>query len=348
MARGLHSSGVMIQKAPHLLLTALLCLASIHGAAKGIVKFDDPNPGASGDICQMTAEDFLAKAAHPGNLTANANASGPLNTGLCWWHSKMQRAAIYLAVFDRPAQPRPTQAEAIQIFKQLRDYKAVVSIPGFIDWNEFTEAFRLEFYQVLGHWEIQESLRLGFVQGLRAEVPTSTQMLQKISDEVNDYKRVTFLLLKMRYLEAHSWLVQSMDLKGSDFKMDFIDSNWSNHVTVYESHENTYRYSKHNGLHKEVDVATGFRKYRYAWQPDEDVSSYPREKGLIYPKTSGPAPMSLYLQNDNLFFQKVVSAIKAKCGGETPFTLHEKDVVKRKIQKEFERQNWYRPGVPHN
>lgn len=337
----------MIQKAPHLLLTALLCLASIHGAAKGIVKFDDPNPGASGDICQMTAEDFLAKAAHPGNLTANHNAAGPLNTGMCWWHSKMQRAAIYLAVFDRPDQPAPSREEAIQIFKDLRNYKKVVSIPGYTNWKEFSDAFSSEFYQELGNWEIAESLRLGFVQGLRAEGTTSTQMLQKISDEVNDYKRVTFVLLKMPLLEAHSWLLQSMELKGSDFIAGFIDSNWPNHVSVYESKGNVYRYSMHNGLQLE-DPVTGIKKYRYAWEPTEDVAAYPEEKGLIIPKSSGPVSMSLYLQNDNLFFQKVVSAIKAKCGGETPFTLHEKEVVKRKIQKEFERQNWYRPGVPHN
>lgn len=337
----------MFQKAPQFLLAALVCLASVQGAAKSTSRYDAPNPWASADICQMRAEDFLAKAQHPLNLTFNRNAPGPLYTGLCWWHSKMQRAALYLAVFDQPKATKPTSQEATAIFRSLENLESVISIPGFSSWFAFTDSYRTEFYQALGDWEIRESLQLGFLKGLRATGKTDLSMIQKISDEVNDYKRLTFVLLKMPYLEAHSWIVQSMSTHGKHFEMGFIDSNYSSSVNKYQSQGNRYYLTMQNSLQISAD-SDGKILYNYAWEPEDEIIEFSREKGPAYPSLAGPTPMSLYLQNDNLAFQKMTAAIKAKCGGETPFTLHEKEVVKRKLQKEFERQNWYRPGVPHN
>jgi hypothetical protein len=338
----------MIKTTAQILLTAALCLASVQGAAQApIVGYDEPNPLASADICKMRAEDFLVKAQHPSNLTSNFNAAGPLGTGLCWWHSKMQRAAIYLAVFDQPEMPKPTKAEALHIFAMLRDLKEVVSIPGFQNWFDFTAAFHDEFYQILGHWEIRDTVQLEFLKGVRIQ-STSPETLQKISQEVNDYKRLTFLLLKMDSLSAHSWLAQSFELEGTNFNIGFIDSNIPSNVNRYETKLNRYSIQMHTGLQETTDSVTGLTSRRYLYPPTENTISYPQNKGLVYPDKSGGIPIGLFVQNDNLDFQKISDAVKAHCGGETPFTLHEQEVVKLKLQREFERQNWYRPGVPHN
>jgi hypothetical protein len=348
----------MIKSAAQFLLTATLCLASVQDAAlaatlqssaeASIVGYDDPNPFASAEICQMKAEDFLAKAEHPSNLTSNFNDDGPLGTGLCWWHTKMQRAALYLAVFDGPDQPLPTREEALQIFAKLRDLKEVVSIPGFKNWFDFTQAFHDEFYQILGQWEIQDSMQLQFWKGVRALKTTDAATLKNISLEINEYKRLTFVLLKMPYFEAHSWLAQSFELEGTDFKIGFIDSNSPSHVNQYESKGNNYMFQTHNGFETTTDPKTGLTSGRYLWPAKKESKSFPNKKGLVVPIGRDGKSMTFYLQNDNLDFQKITAAVKTHCGGETPFTLHEKEVVKLKVQREFERQNWYRPGVPHN
>jgi len=338
----------MIKNTAQILLVASLCLVSVHGAGKApVLRYDDPNPFASSDICQMKAEDFLAKASHPLNLTPNYNAPGPLGTGMCWWHSKMQRAAVYLAVFDRPDSAKPTTAEALHIFAKLRDLKEVVSVPGFTNWFDFSKAYKTEFYQILGHWEVRDTLQLQFLKGIRS-TETSPETLRKISQEVNEYKRLTFLLLKMPLLEAHSWLAQSFDLNGSDFKAGFIDSNSPHHVNSYESKGNTFLFQEHSGVLEKMDPVTGHITREYLWDAKENIKSYPRSEGMVYPSLRHPKSVALYLQNDNLDFQNITAAVKAYCGGETPFTLHEKEVVKLKLQREFERQNWYRPGTPHN
>ena len=338
----------MIKNRFQLALVVSLCLGSLQAAAKAPVGYDEPNPFAAADICQMRAEDFLAKAEHPSNLTSNHNTDGNLGTGLCWWHSKLQRSALYLTVFDQPDQPKPTRAEALHILAKLRDLKEVVSVPGFKNWFDFSLAYSHEFYQILNHWEMRDIAQLQFLKGIRALKETDQVMLQKISDEMNDYKRLTFVLLKRPLFDAHSWILQSFQLEGSDFKAEFIDSNYPAHVNQYESKENVYKIQKHNGFKTDVDPETGIKSGHYLWPATVDIKAFPEEKGLVYPAGKGPVAMTLYLQNDDVDFQKIASAIQSRCGDETPFTLHEKEVVKRKVQKEFERQNWYRPGVPHN
>lgn len=59
-------------------------------------------------------------------------------------------------------------------------------------------------------------------------------------------------------------------------------------------------------------------------------------------------PMSLHLQNDNSDFLKMTKAIREHCGGETAFTLHEKQVRADKEKRAFDQINWWRPGAPHN
>lgn len=338
----------MIKNTAQFLLIASLCLGSLQAAANTLIGYDDPNPLASADICKMKAEDFLAKAEHPSNLTSNRNAAGNLGTGLCWWHTKLQRAALYLAVFDQPDSPKPTKAEALHILAKIRDLKEVVSIPGFKNWFDFTFDYHDEFYQILNHWEVRDIAQLQFLKGVRVLQAMDPSMLQKISDEVNEYKRLTYLMVKLPMLGAHSWIAQSFQLEGTEFKIGYIDSNYASHINRYESNGNIYRIQGHNGFESKVDPVTGVRTGRYLWPATEDIKAFPESKGLAFPLRNKVEPMMFYLQNDNLDFQKISNAVQRHCGQETPFTLHEKEVVKRKIQKEFERQNWYRPGTVHN
>lgn len=326
------------------ILTSLFCLASLQSAAEALSTKQD-NPFASKSVCEMQAEDFLAKAGLSGNLTQPFNIDGPLNTGMCWWHSKLQRAAIYLAVFDRPNEPRPTSEEAKQIFRDLTQLTKVISIPGFRDWYHFTDVFRLEFYEVLGDWEISETLRLEFVKGLRALKPTDTFELQKISREVNEYKRVTFVLLKMPWLEAHSWLVTSYNGTAKNFEISFLDSKWPSGVQSFKSIDNSYVINEAYVTTRLSHGPDGQSVSVPVWEQTTESSKNPQAQGLV---DRSSYPISLYVQNDNNDFLKITNAIRNHCGQETAFTLHEKQVRAKKEQRAFDQINWWRPGVSHN
>lgn len=55
--------------------------------------------------------------------------------GLCWWHSRLQRKAAYLAVF-RPDLPQPSLDDFRKIFHKLIFRFDVVEIPGFANLSE--------------------------------------------------------------------------------------------------------------------------------------------------------------------------------------------------------------------
>ena len=332
----------MLIRSISFILGALFCLISLQSGAEP--RPYNENPFAAKSVCEMNPEDFQAKAGHSGNLTQPQNEPGPLNTGMCWWHSKLQRAAIYLAVFDRPQDPRPTSEEAKQIFKDLSQLKTVVSIPGFTDWFHFTTAFRSEFYEVLGDWEIHETLRLEFVKGLRALKPMDSYQWQQINREVNEYKRVTFLFLKMPDVRTHSWLVNSVTGSIENFQMSFIDSTYSSGLQSYKSQGNEYVITEALHYTRSTNTPNGAisePSVRY----ETSKKAYPEANGLV---DTGGRSMSLYVQNDNTDFLKITEAIRKHCGGDTAFTLHEKEVRAKKEQRAFDQINWWRPGVPHN
>lgn len=76
------------------------------------------------------------------------NPPGSFNTGLCWFHSRYQRAASYLANF-RPDLPRPTRERGAELALRIMDRSAVVEIPGFNNLREFSEEYRQEITGLL-------------------------------------------------------------------------------------------------------------------------------------------------------------------------------------------------------
>lgn len=81
------------------------------------------------------------------------NPAGTFQTGLCWFHSRLQRSAMYLAHF-RPELPKPGKLVAKQLIRELIWMDRVVVVPGFADLHEFSEHYRAEFISALNKWSV--------------------------------------------------------------------------------------------------------------------------------------------------------------------------------------------------
>src|SRR5438270_754213 len=67
---------------------------------------------AEAAYCSRTREDFLSAGFSPSQRLSFGNTGGIAHGGVCWWHSRFQRAAIYLTIF-RPDLPKPSHRKAV-------------------------------------------------------------------------------------------------------------------------------------------------------------------------------------------------------------------------------------------
>ena len=72
-------------------------------------------------------------------LLNQTNPDGDFKTGLCWFHTRFQRSATYLADYH-PELPKPTDNEAQAIIDKIAAGEQVVTVPGFADLDAFSKA----------------------------------------------------------------------------------------------------------------------------------------------------------------------------------------------------------------
>ncbi|RYZ82914.1 MAG: hypothetical protein EOP06_20890 [Proteobacteria bacterium] len=265
-------------------------------------------------LCEMTSEDFQAKARSILSITDFRNSSGPMRTGLCWWHTKLQRASLYLAVFNQPMQAKPTRVQAMQILQNLAQLKSVQSIPGYNNWNQFTRDYAKEVEFYLGRWEMTDTLQMQFVKGIRFNQGTTKAALAEIEKQVLVYKRIPYVMTKLKGFEAHSWLVTEV---SQDLPLTYrvIDSNFNPLPIFYEPYSDT----THAKYPRDESYSTRSGRTEKTAASDRVQMSFYGDRG----------PMTFYMQNEK-DFEAMSSAISRHCHSETPFTVFEKQIRLRK------------------
>ncbi len=108
------------------------------------------------DRLQLSYVKDLARDAS--NLMSFENRGGFRKGGVCWWHSRFQRASLYLTHYN-PAAEKPDAHTARQIIRTLRNANDVVEIPGFKNFLEFSTHFAKEIQNELESWQKFESVR---------------------------------------------------------------------------------------------------------------------------------------------------------------------------------------------
>ena len=115
------------------------------------------------------------------NLMSFKNHGGIGNGGVCWWHSRFQRNALYLTYYT-PNARKPTPQEARQIINDIRNYRGVIEINGFENFYDFSKEYKNEIQSELEAWQIYEGVRLTFIRGLRGSSKVSADLLKELME----------------------------------------------------------------------------------------------------------------------------------------------------------------------
>ncbi|MCQ1058887.1 hypothetical protein LRP52_16630 [Photobacterium sp. ZSDE20] len=165
------------------------------------------------------------------NLIAFKNTGGLFNAGVCWWHSRLQRAALYLTTY-RPNEPKCSKKEAKKIIRNLIKGKEVLEISGFNNFAEFSIEFKEEIQKYLNLWQLFDGVLLWqWINGLSGSYETTPEKLKKYMDEIYEEvavrKRVAYVKLQIKGIDSHALLITEIEKtsNGQGYIFNFIDSN---------------------------------------------------------------------------------------------------------------------------
>lgn len=168
----------------------------------------------------------------PRFITRIANSRGDWNLGLCWWHSRMQRAAVYLVDFD-PTAKKATKAEAKVIFAKLSHFEPVV-LPGYQSFANFSYDFKDEFTAELSRWQKRTTFEdPGIALGAWARKTFSSEeqlyressvRLDGLLNDMQTQPRPIFIMLSASS-GLHSFLITGFHASGDGtVRLQYFDS----------------------------------------------------------------------------------------------------------------------------
>jgi hypothetical protein len=165
----------------------------------------------------------------PTNFMSFKNQGGLFNGGVCWWHSRFQRNIFYLSLF-KPELPRPLLSEVKSLIKEIRSGEKVITIPGFNNFSEFTEAYKKEILKELEAWQLYDGVVLGsWVDGLKGDTKVKPEVLKSMMDKLYKYvevdKKIAYQKLQIKGITSHAWLIVGMKPGANGYEIGLIDSN---------------------------------------------------------------------------------------------------------------------------
>lgn len=178
------------------------------------------------------------------------NRGGLFNGGVCWWHSRLQRASAYLAEF-RPEAPAPSALELKKILRQLRSMNSLVVIPGFDNFYSFTVAYKNEVQSLLEAWQREDGfINQEWVRGISGRHSLKPQELRTRMDNIYRYflntPQPVWLMAQIKGISSHAFLLLDMIKIDKGFELHLIDSNHplDTRVVVYQNGQTALKHSK--------------------------------------------------------------------------------------------------------
>ena len=171
------------------------------------------------------------------NLMAMKNQGGLAKGGVCWWHSRFQRNALYLTYYN-PSAPVPDTYQAIKIIRDIRNQNGLIEIPGFNNFGEFSRTFAKEIQNELERWQRFEGLRFTWIRGLRGSSSVHPEWMKTLMDnlyeEVHTNNHIAYQKLQMKGVTAHAWLVIDMVQTSEGYDLEILDSNFPDRTSFYQ------------------------------------------------------------------------------------------------------------------
>jgi hypothetical protein len=220
-------------------------------------------------VCNRGMAEFQQFSHDEASRIAGYNHGGMFNGGVCWWHSRLQRAAIYLAEF-RPELPKPNSYEAQGIINRLSSMSQVVVIPGYSSFQDFTRDFPYAVQHRLESWQREDGiLRFRWISGLRGATALTDASMRGVMEAIHNMvavqHRIVFEKLSMPGITSHAWLIIGSRKTSDGYVIEVIDSNSPGSTTEIE-----YRYGD-NYLH-----------YPYSTQPIVPYLQYDGDLNRIF------------------------------------------------------------------
>lgn len=181
------------------------------------------------DYARSLAANPPGAASNP-NLLAFGNTGGLLRNGVCWWHSRFTRAALYLVYFE-PGKPHPRASEARRAIASIMNADRVVEIPGYSCLSDFSRDYRKDIQRVFERRQLSDGiLRFAWVDGLSGSYRMSPAALDRMMDRIHTETSgagLAYVKLQIRGIDAHSLIVTGMEpLSGGGYTCRYLDSNW--------------------------------------------------------------------------------------------------------------------------
>ncbi len=203
------------------------------------------NSAIADNVCDQSSSATQYKFFDLKNRISFRNEGGLFDGGVCWWHSRFQRAAIYLARYA-PEKQKPSPAQAQKIVHDLTSMNHVVEIPGFENLFDFSLAFEPQIQKELDDWQLRD----GFIfqqwaRGLygRSSLPPN-EMKKRMSIIYSKFKKSLpgmWVMAQLPGITSHALLIIDMKPNADGFDLSFIDSNAPNTTlaTSYHSGDRT-------------------------------------------------------------------------------------------------------------
>lgn len=163
------------------------------------------------------------------NLIAFGNEGGILGMGVCWWHSRFTRAALYLAWFD-PGGERPDARGARSMIAAVMAADRVVRIPGYANLREFSLENRPVLQRFLERMQLCDGiLRFQWMNGLAGRTRIAPDAMNRLVDGIRgevSSRGLAWVKLKNSRYDAHSWIVTGREsLPDGRDRFTYLDSN---------------------------------------------------------------------------------------------------------------------------
>lgn len=183
----------------------------------------------SKDYARALAANPPGASSNP-NLLAYGNSGGILRNGVCWWHSRFTRAALYLVYFE-PSKPKPDARTARRAVRSVMDADRVVEIPGYSCLRDFSTDHRMEIQRVFERRQLSDGvLRFAWVNGLSGSHRVPAARLGVLMDAIHaetSREGLAYVKLQIRGIDAHSLIVTEMEpLADGGYRCCYLDSNW--------------------------------------------------------------------------------------------------------------------------
>lgn len=174
------------------------------------------------------------------------NFGGLADGGVCWWHSRWHRNAVYLAYFS-PDKPKPDfdtkserkshDAEGLsikEIIKTIKSGDRVVEIPGYRNLREFSAENAFEIQATLEAWQREDGfLNQKWVLGLFRPRTVKPEKLESQMHDLYDEIQagnIVYQMLQLKGITAHAWLVVGMERTSNGYTLYVRDSNFPSNI----------------------------------------------------------------------------------------------------------------------